>query len=154
MGNWGDLTWEPLSNIIASDPYSCAIYAKKHELLNTPGWKLLKRHARTARRLIRTTLKKSKYRQAKASRKYKHGWKVPRDYAHAIQLDIQNGNNNWKDPVDLEIEQIKEYEVFKDYGKAVYEKDKIGMLLRDIKRSEYILSLMSNSVENSKQSLW
>ena len=35
------------------------------------------------------TLKKSKYRQAKASRKYKHGWEVPRDYAHALQLDIQ-----------------------------------------------------------------
>ena len=26
----------------------------------------------------------------------------------------------------MEIEQIKEYQVFKDYGKAVYEKDRIG----------------------------
>ena len=26
----------------------------------------------------------------------------------------------------MEIEQIKEYQVFKDYGKAVYDKDKIG----------------------------
>ena len=120
----GEHTWEPLSNIIASDPYTCAVYAKRHELLNTPGWKLLKRHARTARRLIRT-LKKSKYRQAKASRKYKHGWEVPRDYTHALQLDIQNGNNKWKDAIDLEIEQIKEYQVFKDFGKAVYDKNKI-----------------------------
>ena len=120
----GEHTWEPLSNIIASDPYTCAVYAKEHDLLNTPGWKLLKRHARTARRLIRT-LKKSKYRQAKASRKYKHGWEVPRDYAHALQLDIQNGNNKWKDAIDLEIEQIKEYQVFKDFGKAVYDKNKI-----------------------------
>ena len=71
----GEMTWEPLSNIIASDPDTCAIYAKKHDLLNTPGWKLLKRHVRAARRLIRT-LKKSKYRQTKASRKYKHGWEV------------------------------------------------------------------------------
>ena len=63
----GEITWEPLSNIIASDPYTCAIYAKRYGSLNTPGWKLLKRHARTARSLIRT-LKKSKYRQAKASR--------------------------------------------------------------------------------------
>ena len=73
---------------LETDLYTCAIYAKRHNLLNTPGWKLLKRHARTARRLIRT-LKKSKYRQAKASRKYKHGWEVPRDYAHALQLGIQ-----------------------------------------------------------------
>ena len=110
----GEQTWEPLSNIIASDPYTCAVYAKEHNLLNTPGWKLLKRHARTARRLIRT-LKKSKYRQARASRKYKHGWEVPRDYAHALQLDIHNGNNKWKEAIDLEIEQINEYQVFKDF---------------------------------------
>ena len=67
----------------------------------------LERHARTARRLIRI-LKKSKYRQAKESRKYKHGWEVPTDYAHALQLDIKNGNNEWKDAINLEIEQIKE----------------------------------------------
>ena len=72
----GEMTWEPLSNIIANDPYINAIYAKKYDLLNTPGWKILKSHARTARRLIRT-LKKSKYRKAKAPRKYKHGWEVP-----------------------------------------------------------------------------
>ena len=39
----GEQTWEP---------YICAVYAKEHNLLNTPGWKLLKNHARTARRLI------------------------------------------------------------------------------------------------------
>ena len=113
----GEQTWESLSNIIASDPYTCVVYAKEHNLLNTPGWKLLKRHARTARRLIRT-FKKSKYRQARASRKYKHGWEVPRDYAHARQLDIHNGNNKWKEAIDLEIEQIKEYQVFTDVGNA------------------------------------
>ena len=85
----GEMTWEPLTNIIASDPYTCALYAKKHDLLSTPEWKLLKRHARTARSLVRT-LKKSQYKQAKASRKYKHEWEVPRDYVHALQLDIQN----------------------------------------------------------------
>ena len=96
----GEQTWEPLSNIIASDPYTCAVYAKEHNLLNTPGWK------------------KSKYRQVRASRKYKHGWEVPRDYTHAPQLDIHNGNNKWKEAIDLEIEQIKEYQVFTDVGNA------------------------------------
>ena len=28
-----EMTWEPLSNIIATDPYTCAVYAKKHDLL-------------------------------------------------------------------------------------------------------------------------
>ena len=68
----GEMTWEPLSNIITDDPYSCAVYAKKFDLLNTQGWKQLNRHARTASRFIRT-LKESKYRQVKAVKKYKHG---------------------------------------------------------------------------------
>ena len=41
----GEITWEPLSSIIASDPYTSATYAKRHNLLNSSGWKLLKRHA-------------------------------------------------------------------------------------------------------------
>ena len=122
----GEMTWEPLSNIIASDPYTSAVYAKKHDLLNTPGWKLLKRHARPARRFIRTHKKsRSQSIDKQSITKYKRGWEVPRDYAHALQLDIQNDNNKWKDALDLENEQIKEYQAFKDYVKVVYDKDKI-----------------------------
>ena len=134
-----------------NNPYTCAIYAKSHDLLNTPGWKLLKRHATTARRLIRT-LKNSKYRQAKASRKYKHGWEVPRDYAHALQLDIQNGNNKWKDAIDLEIEQIKQYQKFKDYERTVYEKDKIANAPKGYQNIHFVFDV--NIVENPKQDLW
>ena len=50
---------------------------------------------------------------------------VPGDYAHALQLNVQNVNNKWRDAIDLEIEQVKEYQVFKDYGKAVYEKNEV-----------------------------
>ena len=39
------MTWESLSNIFADDPYSCAVYANKFNLLNTQGWKQLKGHA-------------------------------------------------------------------------------------------------------------
>ena len=47
----GEMTWEPLCNIIADDRYSCAAYAKKFDLLDTQGLKQLQRHARTAKRL-------------------------------------------------------------------------------------------------------
>ena len=33
------MTWKSLSNIIADDPYSCAVYANKFNLLNTEGCK-------------------------------------------------------------------------------------------------------------------
>ena len=38
-----------------------------------------------------------------------------------------NDNNKWKEANDLELEQIKEYQVFKDFGraKAVYDKKHI-----------------------------
>ena len=148
----GEQTWEPLSNIIASYPYTYAVYDKEHDLLNTTGWKLLKIHARTARRLIRT-LKKSKYRQARASRKYKHGWEVPRDYAHALQLDIHNGNNKWKEAIDLEIEQIKEYQVLKILERLSMKRTRSPMHQKGTKRAEYTLYLMSNIVENSRLDL-
>ena len=42
-----------------------------------------------------------------------------------LHLNVQNGNNKWRDAIDLEIKQIKEYQVFKDHGKAVYEKNNV-----------------------------
>ena len=35
-----------------------------------------------------------------------------------LQLDIKNGNTKWKDFIELEIEQIIKYQVFKDYEKG------------------------------------
>ena len=38
----GETTYEPLSIIAADDPVSCAVYAKKNGLLDTPGWRRFK----------------------------------------------------------------------------------------------------------------
>ena len=73
---------------------------------------------------------------------------------HSLQLDIQSGNKKWKDAIDLEIEQIKEYQVFKDYGKAVYEKDKIANAPKGYQNIRVHFVFDVNTVENSKQDLW
>ena len=41
MVEWetGEITEEPLSLIAADDPVTCAVYAKKHDLLYLDGWK-------------------------------------------------------------------------------------------------------------------
>ena len=39
----GSQSWEPLDIVRRDDPVTCAQYAKEHNLLNTPGWKSLKR---------------------------------------------------------------------------------------------------------------
>ena len=46
---------------------------------------------------------------------------IPRDYKHALELDKLSGNKRWYDATKMEIDQINEYQVFKDHGKAKYD---------------------------------
>ena len=96
MVEWesGEVTYEPLTLISKDDPINCAVYAKKHDLLDTTGWKRLKRYAKTSKRLIRA-VKQPRIRQGRASAQYQHGFQVPKDYNDAIRLDKENSNTNW-----------------------------------------------------------
>ena len=126
MVEWesGEVTYEPLTLISKDDPITCAVYAKKHDLLDTTGWKHLKRYAKTSKRLIRA-VKQSRIRQVRASVRYQHGFQVPKDYNDAMRLDKENGNTHWQDAIDLELTQIHEYKVFKDTGKAKFHNGKV-----------------------------
>ena len=126
MVEWesGEVTYEPLTLISKDDPITCAVYAKKHDLLDTTGWKHLKRYAKTSKRLIRG-VKQSRIRQVRASARYQHGFQVPKDYNDAMRLDKENGNTHWQDAMDLEFTQIHEYKVFKDTGKAQFHNGKV-----------------------------
>ena len=126
MVEWesGEVTYEPLALIFKDDPITCAVYAKKHDLLDTTGWKHLKRYAKTSKRLIRA-VKQSRIRQVRASARYQHGFQVPKDYNDAIILDKENSNTHWQDAMDLELTQIHEYKVFKDTGKAQFHNGKV-----------------------------
>ena len=148
----GEQTWEPLSNIIASDPYTCAVYAKEHDLLNTPGWELLKRHARTARRLIRT-LKKSKYRQARASRNYKHGWEVQEIMHMHYNLIYTMATTSGRKLLIWRMSKSKNIKYSKILERLSMTRTRLPMHQRDTRRSEYTLYLMSNTVENSRLDL-
>ena len=126
MVEWesGEVTYEPLTLLSKDDPITCAVYAKKHDLLDTTGWKHLQRCAKTSKRLIRA-VKQSRTRQVRASARYQHGFQVPKDYNDAMRLDKKNGNTHWQDPMDLELTQIHEYTVFKDTGKAQFHNGKV-----------------------------
>ena len=125
MVEWesGEVTYEPLTLISKDDPITCAVYAKKHDLLDTTGWKHPKRYAKTSKRLIRA-VKQSRIRQVRASARYQHGFQVPKDYNDAMRLDKGNSNTHWQDAMDLELTQIHEYKVFKDTGKAQFHNGK------------------------------
>ena len=49
----GESTYEPLDNIAADDPVTCAIYAKKMNLLDEPGWKRFKKIIKNQKKLTR-----------------------------------------------------------------------------------------------------
>ena len=104
MVEWesGEVTYEPLALISKDDPITCAVYAKKHDLLDTTGWEHLKRHAKISKRLIRA-VKQSWIRQVRASARYQHDFQVPKDYNDAIRLDKENSNTHWQDAMNLEL---------------------------------------------------
>jgi hypothetical protein len=47
---------------------------------------------------------------------YMYGFEIPRDYAHAVRLDLQNGHTKWQDSTVLEMAQLADYDVFTDKG--------------------------------------
>ena len=93
MVEWesGEVTYEPLALISKDDPITCAVYAKKHDLLDITGRKHLKRYAKTSKRLIRA-VKQSRIYPDRVSARYQHGFQVPKDYNDAIRLDKENSD--------------------------------------------------------------
>ena len=122
MVEWetGEITDEPLSLIAADDPVTCAEYAKKHDLPHLDGWKRLKHIAKNQKQLTRA-INKSKIRQVRRSAVCQFSFLIPKDYKQALQLDEKNGNSKWYDATKLEMDQINEYKVFQDHGKAQYD---------------------------------
>ena len=58
----------------------------------------------------------AKLKSYSSAPKYKYGFEVPKNYAHAMALDARNKNTKWKDAADLEIKQIYDYKTFIDHG--------------------------------------
>ena len=112
----GSVTWEPLSLMIASDPVTLAVYAKEHDLLETPGWKKLKKYAKNAKKLKRM-LNQSRRQNKNDAVRYKFGIRIPRSVKEAYALDAANGNTYWADAMKAEIDQLNEYSVYHSIGK-------------------------------------
>ena len=121
--NWenGETTWEPLSIIAKSDPVTCAVYAKENNLLELPGWIRFRRLANRQKKLLRL-VHQAQLRSFRMRPVYKFGVQVPRNHDQAMLLDEQNGNTLWKEAEQRELNQIDEYETFKDMGRGVHPK--------------------------------
>ena len=84
-------------------------------MLNTPGWKRFKAIAKRHKKYIRL-INQSKLRSYRHSRKYMFGFEIPKNYADAVRMDEENGNEKWKDAIDRELSGVDEYTTFEDLG--------------------------------------
>ena len=118
----GEITDEPLNVMITDAPIPLAQYALKNKLLEREGWRSLKRIARREKKLKRMA-NQARLRSFRTEPKYMYGFQVPRDYKEALELDKRNGNTKWEDSTKLEMEQLFDYNTFRDIG--LYSETKI-----------------------------
>jgi hypothetical protein len=60
----------------------------------------------------------AKLRNHRMRPKYKYGVQVPRNHEEAIWIDNTDGSTSWQDTEKVELDQLQEYETFKDLGKG------------------------------------
>ena len=111
----GEVSWEPHNRVSAEDLVPCDIYAKDNNLLNMDGGKRFKKRAKNQKQLLRLT-DQAKLISFCTSPKYMYGFKIPRDYDHARELDTQNGNNKWKTSTQEELQLLQDYNTFLNIG--------------------------------------
>jgi hypothetical protein len=111
----GETTYEPLDLIAKDDPVSCAEYANKNGLLDTPGWRRFKRLGKSGKKIERM-VNQAKLKSYRRDPFWKFGVLVPRTHAQAVEIDAKNGNTKWQDSEKTEMAQLDEYKTFIDKG--------------------------------------
>jgi hypothetical protein len=111
--------------MIEDDPITLSIYARKNDLLETPGWKKLKHIASKMvyeNRKIHQMLHNSYIFKGKRTKGpiYKFGIQVPRNVKEAYELDKKNGNTKWQDAINEEINAMHSFSTFEDKGRIKY----------------------------------
>ena len=113
----GSTIYEPLHIIGADSPMEVARYGREHGLLDLPGWKRYRRLATREKKLVRL-VKQARLKSVRNAPVFQFGYQVPRSVKEAIELDKQNGNNKWQEAMTLELDQLQEYNTFRDLGKG------------------------------------
>ena len=111
----GSTSWEPISVIIGDCALPVAEHAEKHKLLDTPGWKRLKKFVKNKKKFTRM-INQAKLRSFRASPRFKYGFEIPKNFKDAVRLDQENGNTKWQDAIILKLGQIDDHQVFIDHG--------------------------------------
>jgi hypothetical protein len=101
----GAETWEAFELIAKDDPVTAARYAEEQGLLDTPGWKRLKRIA-SRKKMFQRMDNQTNLKSRRRSIRYQFGVQVPRDAKEALRLDEENGNTLWKDAMSPSLQGL------------------------------------------------
>ena len=100
---WKDKSesWIKLADMKESHPVEVAEYARARGIDKEPAFEWWVPHTLKKRQVILSALKK---RIRKTTHKY--GIEIPTSVEHAFELDRKNGNNLWKDALEMEMYNI------------------------------------------------
>jgi len=92
-----------------------ATHARDNDLLDAQGWKLpgLKQCAKTKKRLV-CLANQAKWHSIRNKPVFMCGFQVPRNHAHAMEMDCLNGNDRCRRAEEVELPQIDECDTFID----------------------------------------
>jgi hypothetical protein len=97
----GETKYEAPDLIAKDDPIICTEYSKRNGMVDTPGWKHLKTSAKNDTMIDREPF-------------WKYGYIVPWTHAHAVEIDLHNGNTKWQDSEATEMRQLMKDDTFID----------------------------------------
>ena len=94
-------SWIKLADMKESHPVEVAEYARARGIVKEPAFEWWVPHTLKKRLVILAALKK---RVRKTTHKY--GIEIPTSVEHAYEHDIKNGNNHWKEALEMEMYNI------------------------------------------------
>jgi hypothetical protein len=107
----GCTSWTDLDAVRLQDARPLVEYAKHHRLTSSPDWLWTKPYLEPGGDQQLESVRMA-FAVRSTAAKYKFGIEVPRSMPHALMLDRQNGNNNWKEAIDKELKQLSDYQTF------------------------------------------
>jgi hypothetical protein len=119
MVEWetGETTYAPLDLIASDYPVTCAEYAMKHGLLDTPGWKRFNRYAKIRKKMQRM-INQAKLQSYRRDPCCKFGILVPQNHKQAVEIDKRNRNTFWQHAAATEMRHLLECNTIIDKDKG------------------------------------
>ena len=110
----GTSSWQLMNALRYQDPVIIVQYVLRNEKLKKHKWfKWIKHYLDDDDNINESVYALAARTDNKNAKRIKFGVEVPRSIRHAIQLDMQNNNNEWREAIEKELKQINDFKTFR-----------------------------------------